>query len=307
MNNGTALDIPPIIKGPVVDRSFLESLRSAGRLFWKVAVFFWKYVVGMVFCQFFLGAILIVGWTYRLMQRFVYRRWWERSEARRSGKSFREFLAEDESTRAHFRWPNWFVAQNFREAVRRRPLRSLVSSLWANLRTGAQGIFNTWVLTMPGCLLMLFSWYHGWNNSFNKGYEQAAVGPLTGLLGLILFILAMLYVPMAQTRQAATGEWKSFYDFRLVRKLVLRRWPACLGLAILLFAFLLANHDFANGAAVFPPDGKAISEVHRHAFPKGIARCIERLFLVWLRSCSCIRDSAAHIRPDLRDGFARRD
>jgi hypothetical protein len=30
----------------------------------------------------------------------------------------------------------------------------------------------------------------------------------------------MLYVPLAQARQAATGSWRAFYDFRLVRKLI---------------------------------------------------------------------------------------
>src|SRR5438445_5225371 len=132
-------------------------------------VFTWKYVVGMACCQFFLCSILIVGWTYRLMQRVVYKRWWQRSDLRTNGVSFQQFLADDSATQAHRHWPNWLVEQNFFEAVRRRPLKALVHSLWLNFRVGVQGIFNTWVLTLPGCALMLFSWYDGWNNSFNKG------------------------------------------------------------------------------------------------------------------------------------------
>jgi hypothetical protein len=41
----------------------------------------------------------------------------------------------------------------------------------------------------------------------------------------------MLYVPMAQARQAVTGDWKSFYDFSFVWALVRRHWLACLLLA----------------------------------------------------------------------------
>jgi len=89
------------------------------------------------------------------------------------------------------------------------------------------------VLTLPGCMLWLFAWYDGWNNSFNKGYEQAPVGPLTGLLGILLFISAMFYVPLAQARQASTGDWRSFYDFRLIAGLARRHWLACLILAAL--------------------------------------------------------------------------
>jgi len=103
--------------------------------------------------------------------------------------------------------------------------------VWLNVKTGLQGIFNTWVLTLPGCLLLLFAWYDGWNNSFNKGYEQAPVGPLTGIFGIVLFIAAMLYVPLAQARQAVTGEWRSFYQFPLIWRLVRRHWVACLALA----------------------------------------------------------------------------
>ena len=59
------------------------------------------------------------------------------------------------------------------------------------------------------------------------------MGPLTGVTGLLLFLLAMFYVPLAQARQAVTGEWTSFYDFRLIGRLIVRRWPACLGLAVM--------------------------------------------------------------------------
>ena len=42
---------------------------------WKTAVFFWKYVVAVALCQLFFGSILVVGWTYRLMQRTALKTW----------------------------------------------------------------------------------------------------------------------------------------------------------------------------------------------------------------------------------------
>ena len=80
-------------------------------------------------------------------------------------------------------------------------------------------------------------WYSGWDNSFNKGYEQYYVGMSFSWAGVVLFIAAMMYVPMAQARQAATGEWRRFYDFGLVWGLVRRRWMACVGLAALFSLF----------------------------------------------------------------------
>jgi hypothetical protein len=106
-------------------------------------------------------------------------------------------------------------------------------SLWENFQLGLRAILNTWVLTLPGGVLWLFAWYAGWHNSFNKGYEQAAVGPLTGMLGIVLFIAAMFFVPLAQARQAVTGEWRSFYQLGLLWRLSRQRLDAALVLAAL--------------------------------------------------------------------------
>src|SRR5438093_451727 len=203
-----------------------------------------KFLLGMVSCQSILGSLAVVGWTYRFMQRTVLKQWWEQSGLTGTVPSFPDLVASDSRTRDHLHWPNWFLAQNFRETIRRSPgvnrgrhaltlLKALFTSLWTNVRIGVQGIFNTWVLTLPGCILWLFAWYAGWQNSFNKGYEQAWIGPTIGFLGIVLFIAAMLYLPIAQARQAVTGDWRRFYDFRLVWTIVRRRRPAGLGLAML--------------------------------------------------------------------------
>ena len=227
------------LQPPLLPQKIAAASRMRRILFAPVKLFW-----GMAFCQSVLGALAVLGWTYRLMQRSVLKRWWKSSGSSARSGSFGEFLAEDTRTCEHLHWPNWFLAQNFSDTVRRRSeisarpyifgvLEALGQSLWTNVRLGVQGIFNIWVLTLPACALMLFGWYDGWNNSFNKGYEQFLVGPGVSWLGILLFIAAMLYVPMAQARQAVTGNWRSFYQFRLVWTLVRRRWLACFGLAAL--------------------------------------------------------------------------
>ncbi len=211
------------------------------RRIWKLIVAVWKLLVGAMLCQFLLTAVLAVGWTYRFMQRSALRAWWKAGEG---GDDFQKFLAGHESTRGHRTGPNWFLAQNPRETVRRewtarKGIRSkakavfsgLAGSLLHNARIGAAGILNTWVLTLLPVTLWLFGWYAGWNNSFNKGYEQYYFGMLISWIGITLFIAVMLYLPLAQARQAVTGRWQSFYEYRLIRSLIRRRPLPCLLLA----------------------------------------------------------------------------
>jgi hypothetical protein len=232
---------------------------------WTGCVFLWKWLLGAVFCLNPLSSILVVGWTYRLVRRSVLKQWSKRSEVHRWRESFPAFTEAHDNTRQYTNWPNWIVEQNALQASRQgsrepssvwdeitRAMLLPVRSLWLNLKIGVQGIFNTWVLTMPGCLLWLFAWHAGWNNSFHKGYEQYWVGPLCGWVGVLLFMAAMLYVPMAQVRQAATGNWRAFYQFGLVRELIRRRWLGCLMLAALYSLISLPVTILKSAPAFFP-------------------------------------------------------
>lgn len=213
---------------------------------WRAIVFLWKYVIGVALTQGFLGSIAVLGWTTAVAQRSIYKQWWRRSECPERGQHFHQFAKAHAQTAAATRWPNWIVAHDARERFARGAGKSLkgifsalLGSLGRNLKLGAQVAFTTWTLTLPGCALMLFAWYAGWLNSFNKGYEQAIIGPLTGVFGIGLFIAAMTYVPLAQMRQAATGKWRSFYDFRFVRALISERFISCFALACTYGLFLV--------------------------------------------------------------------
>jgi hypothetical protein len=257
--------LPPILH--VAEAPSVPSRGALARTAWKTVVFLWKYFVGALFCQSILGSIAVIGWTYRLSQRVALRYWWARSEHKQPATRLAHHLAAHDPAHEHLHWPNWLTAQNFRDAIRRNPgastsshvwqfIKALFRSLGANVKIGLQGIFNTWVLTMPACILWLFSWYDGWNNSFNKGYEQAIVGPGVGVLGIMLFIAAMMYVPLAQARQAVTGDWRSFYNFSFVWRLVRRHWLACLILAGFTSLFFLPLVIMKTAPQFFGVDAK---------------------------------------------------
>src|SRR5207253_8164502 len=63
----------------------------------------------------------------------------------------------------------------------------------------------------------------GWLNSFNKGYEQAWIGPTAGIIGTLLLALGLIYVPLARVHMAVTGEARAFFEARLIWRLIRAR------------------------------------------------------------------------------------
>ena len=251
---------------------------------WVSIVFLWKYFLGAVLCQSPLLCVLVIGWTYRAAQRAVLKRWWKQSDPARAGGTFDQYLRNNEELLNHRHWPNWILKQNFREVFRQNrrarsrfrkagfALGAVLSSLWVNFKIGAQGIFNTWVITLPACLLWQFAWFAGWNNSFHKGYELAAVGPLTGILGVVLFMVAMLYLPAAQARQAATGCWRSFYQFGFLWRLIRIRWLSYSPLALLYSLVSIPVMILLTVPTFFPQFNPALLELTGPEAMKFLAR-----------------------------------
>lgn len=228
---------------------------QAGRpgKFRRTLFFVLKSFIGVVLTQAPLLSVAVIGWTYRAMQRSALKQWFKlgvrseelaatdphtniesnpeaspKTKAASNPKSdFVRFVLADPATAAHASWPAWLIDDRAAPGLHRvgrfrRTLKRAFGSFGLNLRIGAQGLANTWVVTLPICMIWLFSWNAGWAHSFHKDYEQSSLGRLTGLLGVALFIAVMLYLPMAQARHAVTGEWRAFYEFRIVRALVRR-------------------------------------------------------------------------------------
>ncbi|MEM9480631.1 MAG: hypothetical protein AAGA58_13330 [Verrucomicrobiota bacterium] len=230
-----------------------------------VFLFVLKLFIGAWLCQgmygalgplSFLGAIAVIGWTYRAMQRQALKVWWKRSPVYEEGIRFATFAGSHESTREHVHWPNWFISQSYLHAWPSKrnifakawyAFSRLFASFFRNVGLGFLGLFTTLVLTIIPAILWEFSWYQGWNNSFTKGYEQAAVGPSVFLFGAFLFAIAMLYVPMAQARHAVTREWRAFFHFRSVLRIIMRRWFYCFLLALGYLALTTPISFFRGG------------------------------------------------------------
>ena len=102
------------------------------------ALFVWKYFVGVALCQSLVGAILVVGWTYRLMQRCALRRWWKQSHVRNNGETFEQFVTASHLTACHVAWPNWIVGPNAWNEIRQRRADGVRSRLGVALRVAAR-------------------------------------------------------------------------------------------------------------------------------------------------------------------------
>lgn len=206
--------------------------RQRGFFGWSLA-WLWRIAVGVALCfNFFvlnyLTSIAVFGWLQRWSQSRVLKGWWKRSRWREQG-SFEDFCAQLGQNAPQPR-PRWFWRERGTAAA---ALLTPIHSLLLNFKQGIQALFGVYTLTLVPCLLMLYSWDFGWLNSFHKGYEQWWVGIAAGWIGLFAFIIAMFYVPMALAHQAAAGEFRAFFQFRLIRRLILARLTAYLGLAFL--------------------------------------------------------------------------
>ena len=115
---------------------------------------------------------------------------------------------------------------------------SLRDRVWQRVKLGvAGGLTISSLALLPG-ILWAGAWYAGWDNSFNKGYEQAGVGPLIGVAGVLLFLLLMPYLQIAQARHAETLDWRCVYRVREN----LRIWAgAPFSAALLPLAYALAG------------------------------------------------------------------
>lgn len=168
------------------------------------------YAWGVLFCQSAISALLVVGWTYRVAQRNVLRRW--------------QALAGTAPPERG--WPRWFLGEG-------SGAQRLAGSLLANLRAGLRTALAVWLVTLPATGLLYLGWSNGWNTSFNRIYEDIALGPLTMLAGAALLIAALVYMPLALVHQAVGEDWRGFYQVGVVVRLIRQRPWASLGLALL--------------------------------------------------------------------------
>jgi hypothetical protein len=138
--------------------------------------------------------------------------------------------------------PGWLLGP--REAGGRPSglIQRALGGLGANIRSGAMALTALLAWTLPFSLLWLGAWWAGWENSFNKGYEQAFVGPSVFLFGAVLAALIFPALPLMLSHLAAEDRLSAAFDLRRLRSVIAQagwRVPA-LSLIAALFALPFA-------------------------------------------------------------------
>lgn len=220
----------------------------------------WILFVCTLWCQSLLTSILALGWIYRWVHRVGIRRIFDLSPLSQI-RSWQDFVQSQPELIALQDPPALFRAQRGSSQPDhglKRWIHSFLHSLWLNGRRGIAGILTTWSLTLLPTLIWALAWYVGWQISFTKLYEESNTGRSLGALGVLIFAIVMLYVPLAQARHGVIQDWRSFFDLRMIRALIGCRPLRVLLMAIAyLFASLILLY-FKAMPAFFPAMNPAL-------------------------------------------------
>ena len=154
-------------------------------------------ILGTLLCLTPITAIVVLGWTVHYMRAVI---------MRRMG------IPDRTDQAAH---PAWLFGRPGTGILTR-----LFGALIANIRSGIATTGGLALVTLPFTALWIGSWWAGWENSFNKGYEQSWVGPTFGLFGTFVGILVLIHLPMALVHHAVDGRIVAFIEIRKIRNLV---------------------------------------------------------------------------------------
>ncbi len=168
-------------------------------------------VIGSVLCTGPVTAVIALGWL-----------------TRRQGHLTRDRFGGAEEA------PGWLLGP--REKGR---LARVLGGLAANIRAGLITLAALFAWTLPFTLLWLGSWWAGWENSFNKGYEQAFVGPGVFLFGALLAAVILPALPLVLAHLAAEDRLSAAFELRRIRGVIAQAGWRIPALAFLTAVFTL--------------------------------------------------------------------
>jgi len=246
--------------------------------------------IGTLLCTGPVTAVIALGWL-----------------ARRSGHHARsQFGAVEEA-------PGWLLGPREWQGRPSGRIARGLGGLGANIRAGLMALTALLVWTLPFTLLWLGAWWAGWENSFNKGYEQAFVGPSVFLLGVIGAALVLPALPLVFAHLATEDRLSAAFELRRLRSVVAQagwRVPALSLLASLLalpFAgargLITTATDWAPWIADLSPDQLSTLQAQITLVLAALA-----FLSVWLtrslapRSYAPAAARAAGLKPGLWDG-----
>lgn len=209
--------------------------------------------------------------------------------------------------------PGWLLGARELNGKATGRLARAIGGLSANIRAGLLALTALLAWTLPFTLLWLGAWWAGWENSFNKGYEQAFVGPSVFLFGALVAALILPALPLMLAHVATEDRLSAAFELRRLRSLIAQsgwRIPALSALAAI-FAFpFAAARGLITTATDWAPWIEDLTPDEAAALRGQIALALAALafFTAWIIRSLATRiylraaPRAAGLKPGLWDG-----
>lgn len=247
-------------------------------------------VVGTLLCAGPVTAVLALGWLTRRQGHLARARFGTTEEA-----------------------PGWLLGPHEANGRPTGRLARTLGGLAANIRTGLVALTALLAWTLPFTLLWLGSWWAGWENSFNKGYEQAFVGPSVFLFGAALAALILPALPLMLAHLAAEDRLSAAFELRRLRSLVAQagwRVPALMALTALAALPFAAARGLITTATDWAPWVQDLTAEDAAALQGQIALALSAIAFLstWVlrglaaRAYATAAPRAAGLKPGLWDG-----
>jgi hypothetical protein len=273
----------------VPDPTFTRRAYGPGRLS-RLARLLLNGAIGTLFCTGPVTAILALGWL-----------------TRHQGHLARDRFGAAEET------PGWLLGPREANGRPTGRLARALGGLAANIRMGLIALTALLAWTLPFTLLWLGAWWAGWENSFNKGYEQAFVGPSVFLFGALLAALILPVLPLMLSHLAAEDRLSAAFELRRLRSLIAQagwRIPALSLLAVLFALPFAAARGLITTATDWAPWIEDLTSDEVAALKGQIALALAALAFLstWIlralatRAYASAAPRAAGLRPGLWDG-----
>ncbi|HEY6919717.1 MAG TPA: hypothetical protein VI412_10655 [Tabrizicola sp.] len=209
--------------------------------------------------------------------------------------------------------PGWLLGPREVEGRPTGRLARALGGLAANIRAGLMALAALLAWTLPFTLLWLGAWWAGWENSFNKGYEQAFVGPSVFLSGGLLAALILPALPLTLAHAATEDRLSAAFELRRLRSLIAQaswRIPALSILTALFAAPFFAARGLITTAGDWAPWTQDLTPDEAASLRAQITLALAALaFLTtWIlralaaRTYAFAAPRAAGLRPGLWDG-----
>jgi hypothetical protein len=186
-------------------------VRSPVHVGWLVAGALVAWGFGAIASTSLVTGLLAAGFCLSWMARTAEKQWWHaRMDREQPFQTAR---------------PRWVVSAE-------GGWRGWGGGLLRNARLGLVGSTATLLVVLPSATLWMFAWRYGWDNSFTKGAESRWIGPVLALLGILLFGLTMLFLPLARARFAQTRSLGAFFEVGVLWPMLRRSWTGAVAIAV---------------------------------------------------------------------------